>query len=232
MNVLLMRLEAPLMSFGGVTIDNLGVIDELPSASLLTGLLANALGWPRIDSEQLQALQDRLCYAVRVDRAGTRIRDFQTAQLSKDDKAWTTHGMPQKRHGGAKSYDSPHLRHRDYYADASLAVAIAFDPEDLPPTVENCAAALSAPVRPLFIGRKSCLPGGVIVVDVIAADSLVNALEHIALAEDSDGDIVLFQPAEPPIQAGDIRLAGRRDWDSDIHQGIEHWRRSTWTLDR
>lgn len=230
MNVLLLRLEAPLMSFGGVSIDNYGVIDELPSASMLTGLLANALGWRKTDSARLQALQDRIRYAVRVDRAGKLIRDFQTAQLSKDDKAWTTHRMPQKRAGGAKSYESPHLRYRDYHADSSLAIALALDAADKAPTVEDCAQALAAPSRPLFLGRKSCLPGAAISSGTVTTDSIATALDprHFSLADGHDLDIVIFQPAEPPIQAGDIRLAGRRDWASDAHQGIEFWRRSTW----
>ena len=45
MEHLILRLEAPLMAFGGETIDNLGVVRRFPSASMLTGLLANALGW-------------------------------------------------------------------------------------------------------------------------------------------------------------------------------------------
>ena len=43
MRHLLLRLEAPMMAFGGETIDNLGVIRWFPSLSMLNGLLANAL---------------------------------------------------------------------------------------------------------------------------------------------------------------------------------------------
>lgn len=230
MNVLLLRLEAPLISFGGVTIDSYGVIDDLPSVSMLTGLLGNALGWRRTDSERLQSLQDRIRYVVRLDRAGTRIRDFQTAQLSKDDKAWTTHGVPQKRAGGAQSYDSPHLRYRDFHADASVAIALALDPENKVPSIEDCAAALMAPARPLFLGRKSCIPGGVLVADTMSSASLLEAMEHFPLADghDPETEINVFQVAEPPFQAGDVRLAGHRHWASDSHQGIEYWRRSIW----
>ena len=42
MEHLILGLESPLMAFGGETIDNLGVIRRFPSASMLTGLLANA----------------------------------------------------------------------------------------------------------------------------------------------------------------------------------------------
>lgn len=229
MNVLLLRLEAPLMSFGGVTIDNYGVIDELPSASMLTGLLGNALGWRRTASDRLQALQSRIRYVVRLDRAGTRIRDFQTAQLSKDDKAWTTHGVPQKRAGGAQSYESPHLRYRDFHADASVAIALALVPGDIEPTLEDLAAALMSPACPLFLGRKSCIPGAALVTEMVSSGSLSEALEQLPLADEHDPEIAVFQPAVPPVQPGDIRIAGHRHWVSDAHQGIEYWRRTKWS---
>ena len=41
---LVLHLEAPLLAFGGVAIDQIGIIRDFPAASMLTGLLANALG--------------------------------------------------------------------------------------------------------------------------------------------------------------------------------------------
>ena len=54
MRHLILRLEAPLMAFGGETIDNYGVIRRFPSASMLTGLLANALGLRRTQAQDHQ----------------------------------------------------------------------------------------------------------------------------------------------------------------------------------
>ena len=42
---LVLRLASPLIAFGGEAIDNLGVIRDFPALSMLTGLLANALGY-------------------------------------------------------------------------------------------------------------------------------------------------------------------------------------------
>ena len=67
MRHLILNLEAPLVSFGGETIDNLGVIRWFPSMSMLTGLFANALGWRRIEYEEHQLLQDRLIFAARIE---------------------------------------------------------------------------------------------------------------------------------------------------------------------
>ena len=68
MRHLILRLEAPLMAFGGETIDNYGVVRPFPAASMLTGLLANALGWRRIERKRHQQLQDHLVFASRIDR--------------------------------------------------------------------------------------------------------------------------------------------------------------------
>ena len=159
MRHLAMRLEAPLSSYGAEAIDNFGVVDDFPAASMLTGLLANALGWRRgHDAAAHQHLQDRLVFAARLDREGRRLTDFQTAKLEATDRGWTTRGRPEERAGGADTYKSPHLRFRDYDADALCVIALRLDPPDEPPTLADLARALDEPARPLFIGRKPCLP--------------------------------------------------------------------------
>ena len=83
---LLMRLEAPLIAFGGETIDNYGVIRDFPALSMVTGLLANALGYRREESELHDRLQNRLVVGARLDSEVQRLTDFQTAQLGAADK--------------------------------------------------------------------------------------------------------------------------------------------------
>ena len=161
MRHLILNLESPLLAFGGETIDNLGVIRPFPAASMLTGLFANALGWRRTERERHQRLQDRLVFAARIDRepaTGVRMTDFQTAQLGASDRGWTTRGQPEGRAGGPNTYNAPHLRYRDYYADMRVTVALRLQPKDETPTLDELAAALDEPARPLFIGRKPCLP--------------------------------------------------------------------------
>ena len=140
MRHLILNLESPLMAFGGETIDKLGVIRWFPAASMLTGLFANALGWRRTERERHQRLQDRLIFAARIDRepaGGVRMTDFQTAQLGANDRGWTTRGQPEGRTGGANTYDSPHLRFRDYFADMRLTVALRLQPEAEAPTLDD-----------------------------------------------------------------------------------------------
>lgn len=65
---LVVRLEAPLMAFGGVAVDQVGPTRDFPSASMLTGLFANALGLHWSDRTAHQALQDRLIFGARRER--------------------------------------------------------------------------------------------------------------------------------------------------------------------
>ena len=76
---LILRLDSPLVAFGGETIDNLGVIREFPALSMITGLLANALGWDRAEADRHARLQQRLRIGTRLERPGQRLTDFQTA---------------------------------------------------------------------------------------------------------------------------------------------------------
>lgn len=84
---LLVRLEAPLIAFGGETIDNFGVIRDFPALSMLTGLLANALGWRREEDQRHNQLQQRLVMGTRIECMGHRLTDYQTALLYEKIKA-------------------------------------------------------------------------------------------------------------------------------------------------
>ena len=119
---LVLRLDAPLMSFGGVAIDQVGPVRDFPAASMLTGLIGNAFGWHWSDSAAHQTMQDRLVFAARREREGVLLTDTQNAQIAKADKGWTTYGMPEGRDGA--SYDAPHRRLRDYQADLSVTVVL------------------------------------------------------------------------------------------------------------
>src|SRR5689334_22774010 len=115
---LLLLLEAPLQAWGGVLVDAYGPVDAFPSATLIGGLLANALGYDRTDFAALEALQERLVIGSAVMRRGEKLTDQQNAKLDKSDVGWTTRGRVEGRAGGQDSYNSPHRRFRDFHADA------------------------------------------------------------------------------------------------------------------
>ena len=184
MRHLILNLESPLMAFGGETVDNLGVIRRFPAVSMLTGMLANALDWRRVEGTRHQRLQDRLVFAARIDReprGGVRLTDFQTAQLGAIEKGWTTRGEPDDRAGDANTYNAPHLRHRDYFPDMCVTVALRLRPEDDSPTLDELAVALQEPASPLFIGRKPCLPSAPLFADFTDGDTALAALRGLPL---------------------------------------------------
>ena len=160
-----MRLRAPLMAFGGVVIDDRGPSRDFPGQSMLVGLFANALGWTRDMHEEHQALQDRLTFGAVHERPGNRLTDYQTARLYQHERSWSTRGRPigRKKSSSYKSRDRrgqwlTAQRWRDYGMDLSVSVLVRLDPAPSNPTLDAVAAALERPARPLFIGRKSCLP--------------------------------------------------------------------------
>ena len=217
---LLLVLEGPLLAFGREAVDARGPVGDFPAASLLTGLLANALGWRREERELHARLQARLIFAARLDRPGTRLTDFQTAELAKSDQGWTTRGVPEGRTGGAGTYAAPHIRFREYDADKRVTVALRLEPDQESPTVDDLAAALDAPARPLFIGRKPCLPASPILAGVVETEGLLQALVTVPRDEGSAGARVLL-PRTEAVEARDERrwITDARDWQSGVHGG-------------
>ena len=217
-----LRLCAPLAAFGGEAIDARGVIRDFPAQSMLTGLLANALGWTRAMRREHQTLQGRIVFGALWEQemaSEGRMTDYQTASIHKDDQAWTTRGAPAGRAGGATTYAGSHQRWRDYLADLRLSVVLRLDPDDAPPILDEIAAALMRPARPLFVGRKACLPSAPIFEGWIAAPDIRAALSGIA----SPGATGLraFWPASEGAEGAlrTVDVTDERNWTTGLHGG-------------
>jgi len=230
MDILLMRLDAPLMSFGAPIVDNRGVIQPYPALSMICGLLGNALGYDHCDTNRLQRLQERIRYACRQDRPGKRMRDYQTVDLGQaflnDDGAWTTRGALQRRKGGSASTGT-HIRFRDYWADAVYTVALALEPPDESPCLDDLARALDSPARPLFIGRKPCLPAAPLLLRRTQAPNLLHALKTACPPKGlpADASVPAWWPTEPQAEEPhgmQLPVTDARDWANQIHVG-ERW---------
>jgi len=109
-----------------------------PSKSGVVGLLCAALGRPR--EAPVDDLTD-LRMGVRVDQEGTVIRDYHTAQ------------NVLKASGGIKDTEPSN---RYYLTDARFLIGLAGKDLGLLHTLHE---ALAAPVWPLYLGRKACVPG-------------------------------------------------------------------------
>lgn len=232
---LVLRLASPLIAFGGETIDNLGVIRDFPALSMLTGLIANALGWDRSEAQPHNQLQQRLRMGCVLAPGAQRVQDYQTAVLYQDDAGWTTSGMEEGREpsssykpdsSGRKALTQQ--RYRDYHADLCAWVAIALHPADEAPTLEHIAAALDKPARPLFIGRKPCLPADRLVAGWQSAANMRSALQAIVTQQTAATATAITGwraqwPDGEGTQAGDrlLDICDERNWVSGIHGG---WR--------
>lgn len=219
---IVLRLEAPLLAFGGIRIDHIGPTRDFPSASMLTGLIGNALGYSRGEWEKHQCLQDRLIFAARIGNAddSSILTDMQNAKLEKNDKGWTTWGEPEGRDGA--SYGAPHRRQRDYHMDARVIVVLSLNPPAGEPELEAVAHALDFPARPLFIGRKPCLPAGRLLQQFIDADTAYDALRKVSGTGDARHR-ALWPVGEGPEGGAEVdrivELPDIRNWRSGLHGG-------------
>ena len=232
---LIMVLQAPLIAYGDEAIDRKRPTDNFPGLAMLTGLLGNALGYRRQDADELQELQRRVAYAVRTesDHPNNRIRDFHTAQLGIDDKAWTTYGKPEGRTGDRKNPVVTETRALDYMTETASVVALTLREPSTTPLLEELAEALQKPARPLFIGRKCCIPERPVFETIISADSATDALYLIpgvtgqtnAQAQwDEQGHHYSFKMTH------ETWVSDLKDWGNGIHVGRRQVRRGVQTL--
>lgn len=220
---LVLRLSAPLMSFGAEKVDTRYVTRRFPGRSMLTGLLGNALGYHHRDTGALQRLQRRVQYVVREDRAGRALRDYHTVDLGQehmlDARAWTTFGRTFRRAGGNST--GTHLTERDYLVGAVYTVVLWLVPAEDAPTLEALERALRTPARPLFLGRKCCLPSR----PLVDRDSLHLASgwqEVLEMSAPGDGrSRTLWREAREDewADASVLAVCDDREWSNGIHVG-------------
>lgn len=134
MTVLLLRLAGPLQAWGDSSRFTRRDTGRYPTKSGVLGLLAAADGRRRTDEIEDLA---RLRFGIRVDQPGKLQRDFQTAIN------WST-GKPMP------------LSYRYYLADAVFVAGVEGDANLL----GGLAEALTHPVFPLYLGRRSCPTSG------------------------------------------------------------------------
>lgn len=137
MSTLLIRLVAPLQSWGTQSHFTMRDTGLEPSKSGLIGLICAALGRPR--SAPLNDLT-KLKMGVRIDRPGIMQKDFQVVQ-----DVLTANGKVGKY---------PVISNRYYLANAAFLAGLEGD-RDL---LEEIQHALQKPAWPLYLGRKAFIP--------------------------------------------------------------------------
>lgn len=166
MPTLLLRLVGPMQSWGTTSRFDQRDTGKEPSKSGIIGLLATARGIDRENWTDLEPLT-RLKMAVRHDRPGVPMQDYQTAGCAATDTVIKAGGSPSK--DGVVS-------HRFYLADAAFLVGLEYHES---PLLEEAHSALRYPVWPLALGRKSYVPSEPIWVENGVQDvPLRSALER------------------------------------------------------
>lgn len=234
-DILVMRLQAPMMAFGGPVIDERGPTERFPGVAALTGLLGNALGLSHADADALNRLQARLRpLCLDLTPEAETLTDYQTVDLSQtfmNGTGWTTRNRREDKGSGAATRGT-HIRYRDHRVDSTVLVLLHLTPASETPTVAELFDALQRPARPLFIGRKHCLPADFIGVAVTRAPDLFDAARAVLASPPRQP----HQDAAPapvprvwaewmagetggPKQDEEQRLVDRRDWHNQIHGG-------------
>ena len=129
MATLLLRLAAPLQSWGADSKFETRKTNREPTKSGVIGLLAAALGLRRDDAAGLARLNG-LHFAVRADREGSLLVDFHTANREED----------------RKKGKAPYVTYRHYLQDAVFLVGLESEDTAL---LQELETALKHPVYPL-----------------------------------------------------------------------------------
>lgn len=194
MATLLMRLVAPMQSWGTTSRFDERDTQREPSKSGVIGLICAAIGRDRAEPvEDLAALR----MGVRVDREGVLMRDYMTATgvvnaVGKADEHRTV------------------VSQRYFLSDAAFLVGLEGSDRDMLAEIDT---ALKRTVWPLFLGRKSYVPSATVflekgLVDMPLEDALSaspcvltgkfpTGERRIALEHAGEGSIRLDQPVGP-----------------------------------
>ena len=149
MSTLILRLAAPLQSWGVDSKFDRRNTGRTPSKSGVLGLCAAALGYKRIEDDKINNLVN-LKFGVRIDKPGVLFKDFHMAH---EESFWDYNDRSKINRD--KKSDS-YLTIRYYLSDAVFLVGL----EGNEMFLSEINEALHFPMYPLFLGRRCCPPEG------------------------------------------------------------------------
>ena len=177
MPTILLWLEAPLQSWGASSRFYRRTTEEFPTLSGVLGLICCARGQSDPSPEWLSSFgADSIIVDAYPPASPTpQLVDFHMVGSAYDDRdPWQSLLIPKTSEGKKAVGGGAKMTRRHYLQDQAFAVALEV-PENL---VQEVVAALSNPVWPVFLGRKSCPP-----TDLVFRGVFENA--QIALVEGS-----------------------------------------------
>lgn len=182
---LVFRLYGPFASWGDIPGSEYRPSYAHPSKSSIIGLLAAALGIRRDEEELQKALSESFDFAVRVDAAGSLLRDYHTIQTPPKKQ-----GVVNRTRRRELSVEDLYtvLSTRDYYCDAAYTVAIKLR-DGARHSVNQLADALRKPLFTLYLGRKSCPLALPLQPKIIDTPTLKDALDSMPFCSDDLAEI-------------------------------------------
>lgn len=205
MATLLLRLAAPLQSWGSSSKFNIRMTEREPTKSGVIGMIAAALGIQRNENSEMLKCLSEMRFGVRVDNEGKLLKDFHMVHEEKNS----------------------HLTERYYLSDAVFLAALETDDKKL---LDDISYALKNPVYPMFLGRRSCPPTLPVFIGIREADlkeSLkneaplcrINGIQRIVYDVSENGVIV----QDVPVSFSQLhRIHGYRMKKEEIMKLNEH----------
>lgn len=163
MKIMKFSFVAPLQSWGEDAKWDTRSTATMPTKSGIVGYLGCCMGWPRGD-ERLNRLNEGILIAIRCERPGDILNDFQTVQGT-DGYFLSAEG---KRRSGGGTIITP----KQYLQNAAFTVFLQGEDE----LMNQCWSAMMNPVWTPYLGRKNCVPAVPVVPEWVTADSLKEAV--------------------------------------------------------
>lgn len=175
MDYLVMRLTAPLSSWGEPAVGEYRPTASWPGESSLLGLCGAALGVAREDADGQASLRDSFRFAVAVLSGGDLLRDYHTAQVpGRSDLKGRPHRTRRDELAIPKTDLNTILSTRDYRQNGDWLVAVAVTPGSRW-SLSELGEALLRPRYVLYLGRKSCPLASPLAARIFPVDSAMSA---------------------------------------------------------
>ena len=109
-----------------------------------------------------------------------------------------------------------------------VTAVLRLSPEDPLPTLDDLGDALQEPKRPLFIGRKPCLPSVPLFGGYVEGDTTLQAILNVPLTnpQEAEESVKLLWPTHDGGPDKSVRitrpgymLTDQRNWISGLHGG-------------
>lgn len=212
MDYLVMRLYAPISSWGTLAVGEDRPTVNYPTRSAVLGLLGAALGIKRSEAQKLRDLASSIGIASKTYSEGTILRDYHTIQTPTTAKG--VNFFTRKQELQSAKVETI-LSSRDYREDGLWVVAIWLKPDAQGSKLEHnvdlqqLQYALKHPKFTLYLGRKSCPLSLPLSPQIITAN-------HLKAALDVSIDELLAEPSQNESVREDNKL-------NDKSNRVAHW---------